>query len=239
MVLQLPALAQDNAVRVLISNGLKGAMEELQPAAERSVGRKLAVQYTSTLGIRKTIEAGEVFDATVIATETVAELIQQGKLAANSRTDLARSELGIGIKAGARKPDIRTVDALKRALKEAKSITYPQDGATRGDIEKDFEKMGIAADLKSKIILAPSSGAATESVAAGKATFVITLFSEIVPIHGVEILGALPGEYQTDVKFSGAVSATAKNAEAGRALLAFLKGPTAAAVFKAKGLEPR
>jgi molybdate transport system substrate-binding protein len=239
IALQFPASAQDNAVRVLVSNGMKGAMEDLQPAAERAVGRKLVVEFTSTLGVRKRIEAGEMFDATVITTEAVGELIKQGKLAANSRMEIARSELGIGIKAGAPKPDIRTVETLKRALREAKSITYPQDGATRGDIEKAFEKMGIAADVKSKIILAPSSGAATESVAAGKATFVITLFSEIVPIHGVEILGALPGEYHTDVKFAGAISATTKNAQAGKALLAFLKSPAAAAVFQAKGLEPR
>jgi molybdate transport system substrate-binding protein len=233
------AAAQESAVRVLVSNGLKGAMEELQPQAERAIGRPLSVQYNSTLSVKKKIEEGEMFDATVITTEVVGDLVKEGKLAANSRTELARSELGIGIKAGAAKPDIHTVEALKRALKEAKSITYPQDGASRGYIDMMFVRLGIAADLKPKIVLAPGSGPATESVAAGKATFVITLFSEIVPIKGVEILGPLPGEYQSDIKFAAAVSATAKNAEAGKALIAFLKSPKAAAVLKAKGLEPR
>jgi len=89
-----------------------------------------------------------VFDATLITTEAVAELIKQGKLAAGSRTELARSELGIGIKAGIPKPDIHTVDALKRALREARVITYPQDGASRSYIDMMFERLGIAADVK-------------------------------------------------------------------------------------------
>jgi len=233
------AAAQDKAVRVLVSNGLKGAMEELQPLAEKAIGRPLSVQYNSTLKVKQSIEAGEAFDATLITTEAVADLIKQGKIAAASRTELARSELGIGIKSGAAKPDIKTVDALKRALKEAKVITYPQDGATRGYIDKMWERLGIAADVKPKIVLAPSSGAASQSVADGKATFVITLFSEIVPTKGVDILGPLPGEYGTDVKFAAGVSATAKNAEAGKALIAFLKSPKAATVLKAKGLDPR
>jgi molybdate transport system substrate-binding protein len=239
IVLCASAFGQDNAVRVLVSNGLKGAMEELQPQAEHAIGRPLSVQYNSTLMVKKKIEAGEVFDVTLITTEAVADLIKQGKLAASSRTELARSELGIGIKAGTPKPDIRSVDALKRALREAKVITYPQDGASRGYIDMMFVRLGIASEVKPKIVLAPSSGAASESVAAGKATYVITLFSEIVPTKGVDILGPLPGEYQSDIKFAAGISATAKNAEGGKALIAFLKSPKAAVVLKAKGLEPR
>lgn len=234
-----PEASAQQAVRVLVSNGLKGAMEELQPQAERAIGRPLAIQYNSTLKVKKAIEAGETFDATLITTEAVADLIKQGKLAPNSRTELARSQLGIGIRAGVPKPDIHTVDALKQALLAAKIITYPQDGASRGYIDMMFQRLGIAAELKSKIVLAPSSGAASESVAMGKATFVITLFSEIVPTKGVDILGPLPGEYQSDIKFAAGISATAKNAEGAKALIAFLKGPKAGAVLKAKGLEPR
>ena len=230
---------QHDAVRVLVSNGLKGAMEELLPEAQRAVGRPLSVEYNSTLSVRKKIEAGEAFDATLITTEAVSDLVRQGKVTANSRTELARSELGIGIKTGAPKPNIKTVEGLKRALREVKVITYPQDGASRGYIEMMFEKLGIASEVKPKVVLAPGSGPATESVAAGKANFVITLFSEIVPITGVEILGPLPGEYQSDIKFAAGVSSSAMNPEPAKALIAFLKAPKAAAVLKAKGLEPR
>jgi molybdate transport system substrate-binding protein len=230
--------AQGTEVRVLVSNGMKAAMEELQPQCERAVGHPLALQFHSTAAVKKQIEAGEGFDVAIITVEAIDDLIREGKIAAGTRAALVRSELGIGIRAGAAKPDIHTPEALKRTLREAKSITYPEDGASRGYIEKMFERMGIAADVKPKIILAQGSGPATESVAAGKAALVITLFSEIVPIHGVEILGPLPGEFHYDIRFTAAASATAKNADAAKALIGFLAGPKAVPTFKAKGLEP-
>jgi molybdate transport system substrate-binding protein len=227
------------AVRVLVSNGMKAALEDLQPRSERAIGQPLAFQFNSTASLKKKIEAGEGFDVAIITTEAIGDLIKQGKLAGGSRADLGRSELGIGIRSGAAKPDIHTPEALKRTLREAKSITYPQDGASRAYIEKMFERMGIAADVKPKIILANGSGPATESVAAGKAALVITLFSEIVPIHGVEILGPLPGEFRYDIRFAAAASAATANGKAAKALIAFLAGPEAAPAFKAKGIEPR
>ena len=231
--------SQNSALRLLVSNGMKGSMEELQPQIEKAIGRSLAIQFSSTASLKKRIEMGEAFDVSIITTEAIDDLIKQGKLTGASRADVGRSELGIGIRAGAPRPDIRTPAALKTALQESKSITYPQDGASRGSIEKMFERMGITADVKPKIILAPGSGPATESVAAGNAAMVITLFSEIVPIRGVEILGPLPGEYRTDIRFAAATSATSKNAEAAKALIAFVSGAEAAPVLKAKGIERR
>ena len=231
--------SQNNALRVLSSNGLKGSMEALQPESEKAIGRSLAIQFGSTASLKKRIEMGEPFDVTIITTDAISDLINQGKLTSASRADVGRSELGIGIRTGAARPDIRTPAALKKALQETQSITYPQDGASRGTIERMFERMGITADVKPKIILAPGSGPATESVAAGKAAMVITLFSEIVPIHGVDVLGALPGEYQSDIRFGAATSAASKHAEAAKALIAFLSGPKAAPILKSKGIEPR
>jgi molybdate transport system substrate-binding protein len=233
------AAAQGTPVRVLVSNGMKAAMEELQPQCERAIGHPLELQFNSTAGVKKRIEAGEGFDVTVITTEAIDDLIKHGKLASGTRADVARSELGIGIRAGSAKPDIHTQEALKQTLKEAKSITYPQDGASRGYIEKMFERMGIAADVMPRVILAQGAGPATESVATGKAAMVITLFSEIVPIHGVEILGPLPGKLRYAIRFGAAASVTAKKSEGAQAVIGFLVGPEAARTFKTKGLEPR
>jgi ABC-type molybdate transport system substrate-binding protein len=112
LALPLPQHAEGGGVpvRVLVSNGMKAAMEELQPQCERAIGHPLAVQYNSTLSVRKMIEAGQGFDVTLITTEAIDDLIKQGKLSASSRVALARSELGIGIKSGVPKPDIKTVD---------------------------------------------------------------------------------------------------------------------------------
>ena len=130
-----PAVAQNtlqnNALRVLVSNGMKGSMEAVQPQCEKAVGRPLAIQFSSTASLKKRIELGEAFDVTIITTEAIGDLITQGKLTDASRTDVGRSELGIGIRSGAPKPDIRTPEALKKTLQEAKSITYPQAGASR------------------------------------------------------------------------------------------------------------
>src|SRR5262245_36550085 len=229
-------LLQPAAVHVLVSNGMKGSIEELRPQIEKAIGRPLAIEFGSTASLKKRIETGEAFDLTIITTEAIDDLIAKGKLTRASRADVGRSELGIGIRAGAPRPDIRTPAALRKALQEAASVTYPQDGASRGTIEKMFERMGIGVEMKPKVILAPGSGAATESVAHGRAAMVITLFSEIVPTKGVEILGPLPGEYRSDIRFAAATSAASPNAEIGKALIAFLVGPGAAPVLKAKGI---
>ena len=233
------AAAQGTPVRVLVSNGMKAALEELQPQCERTIGHPLALQFNSTAGVKKKIEAGEVFDVTIISSEAIGDLIREGKLASASRAEVAHSTLGIGIRAGAVKPDIHTTDALKQTLQQAKSITYPQDGASRPYIEKMFERLGISADVMPKIILAEGSGPATESVASGRAAMVITLFSEIVSVHGVEILGSLPGRFHYDIHFGAAASVAAKDMPGAQALIGFLVGPEAARTFKTKGLEPR
>ena len=233
------AAAQGIPVRVLVSNGMKAAMVELQPQCERTIGHRLELQFNPTASVKKKIEEGERFDVTIISMEAIDDLIKQGKLASVSRANLARSELGIGIRAGSAKPDIHTPEALKQTLRQAPSITYPRDGATRGNIEKMFEQLKITPDVAPKIILAPGSGAATESVAAGKATLVITLFSEIVPVHGLEVLGPLPGRFRYQLPFGAAASVAAKDMPGAQALIGFLVGPDAARVFKTKGLEPR
>jgi len=232
-----PAAAQDNALHLLVSNGMKGSMEALQGQCEEEVGRRLAIQFGSTASLKRRIEAGEAFDVTIITIEAIDDLIMKALLTSATRMAVGRSELGVGIRAGASKPDIRSVATFRQALRQAPSITYPQDGASRGYIEQMFGRLGIADDVKSKIILAPGSGPATDSVAAGKAAMVLTLFSEIVPAHGVEILGPFPGEYQSDIRFGAAASAQSTQADAATALIAFLAGPKVTAVLKAKGID--
>ena len=119
--------AQGAPVTVLVSNGMKAAIEELQPQCERAIARPLALQFNSTASVKKKIEAGEGFDVAIITSEAIDDLIKEGKIAAGTHAELVRSELGIGIRAGASKPDIRTAEALKRTLRDAKSITYPEE----------------------------------------------------------------------------------------------------------------
>ena len=233
-----PAVAQSGALRLLVSNGMKGSLEALEFRRRRPlVAAVHRVQLHGRPEKRK-IAAGEAFDATIITVEAIDEAI--APTPRRRITDGGRPlPTRIGIRSGAPERDIRTPEALKQSLLAAKSITFPQDGASRGYLEEMFERLGVAAQLKPKIILAPGSGPATESVARGDAAMVLTLFSEIVTISGVEVLGPLPGAYRFDIRFAAAASAKSPNEAAAKALIAFLTSPAAAPVLKAKGIEPK
>lgn len=143
----------------------------------------------------------------------------------------------MGIRKGAKKPDIRTADTFKRTLLDAKAITYAGDGASRATLERSFERMGIADQLKRKTILEQGSTRATARVASGDADLVLTLVSEILPAPGVELLGPIPAEFQTYVGFAAGASAKPGNSPGAASIIQFLSGPAVAPVLKAKGME--
>src|SRR5204862_5568104 len=146
----------------------------------------LAMQFNTTVSLRQRIAAGESFDVAILTAEAIDALIKEGKIVARSRADVGSVGIGVGVRAGAAKPDIRTVDAMKRTLLNAKSITYAQDGASRQYIEKMVNELGIAESVKPKTLLRQGSDASNASVASGEAELVITLTSEIMPAPGVE-----------------------------------------------------
>jgi molybdate transport system substrate-binding protein len=237
-VLSLPATAQNAPIRVFASNGVKAVIEELKPQCERAIGHPLTIQFASTTDLLKKIDAGEPFDLTMLTAEAIDQLIKSGRVASKA-VPLARSGVGVGIRTGAPKPEFGTPEAMKRTLLKAKSVTYAEDGASRGFVEKMEERLGIASEIKAKTILTHGSGAATANVADGKAEIVLTLASEILPVHGIELAGPLPEALQGYINFAAGIGANAKNAEAAKAMIQFLTGPSAAPVYKAKGMEAR
>ena len=230
--------AQAPAVRVLASNGVQGALNEIIPQCERSIGQPLSVEFGTTASIKPRIENGEAFDFTILTSEAIDALIKDGKVAADSRASVARVGIGIGIRAGAAKPDVSTPEALKKALLSAKSITYAAAGASRPPTDKMLAEMGIGDALKSKTLLLAGAEETSAAVRDGKAEILITLISEIVSAKGLELAGPLPKEFQTYVAFAAGVSPKAKNAAAAKSAIKFLTGAKAAAAYKAKGMEP-
>ena len=226
------------AVRIVASNGVQGALNELIPQCERAIGHPLTVEFSTTASIKPRIEGGESFDVTFLTSDAIDVLIKEGKLTADSRASAARVGIGVGIRAGAAKPDVSTAEALKKTLLNAQSITYAQAGASRPVIDKMLGSMGIADALKSKTLLLPGAEETTAAVVGGKADLLLTLISEIVSAKGMELDGPLPKEFQTYVAFAAGVSPNAKNAEAAKAAVKFLTGPKAAATYKAKGMKP-
>jgi molybdate transport system substrate-binding protein len=223
-------------IRVMASNGVRSAIEELRPQCERATGRSFALQFGSTAGLKQKIDGGEAFDAAIMTTPAIDELVKQGK-ASGPAARIARAGIGVGIRSGSVKPDVRNPDAIKQALLNAKSITYVQDGASRVHIEKMIADLGITDRVKPKTMLAPGIEQSIADVASGKAELWITLMSEILPAKGVELIGPIPQKFQNYVNFSAAASSKGSNAAAAKALIACVTAPAADAIFKAKGLE--
>ena len=227
--------AQGHGVRVLISNGFKAVFDDLVPACEKSIGQKVTTQSGTSTSLIEKVNAGEPFDVAIMTTEAMESLGKTGKVA--TRTPLGRSGIGIGGRAGAKKPDIGNAEALKKTFLAAKSVTYAGDGASRPHIDKMMMTLGIADAMTKKTLLEQGSVRAAAKVANGEAELLITLISEILPSPGVELVGPLPMQFQNYVSFAGATGAKSDNAAAGKSLISCLSGPNVAATLKAKGME--
>jgi molybdate transport system substrate-binding protein len=237
LLLTHDATSQAAGVRVLASNGVKAVLEEIRPKAERAIGHPLTIQFNSSAAQTQRIEAGEAFDVAILTSDVLDDLIKSGKIARATRAGLARTGIGVGVRKGTAKPDIRTPEAIKQTLVNAGSLTYAQDGASRPFIVKMLESLGIAENVRVKTQLFQGSDKSTASVAKGESEIVITLISEILPVQGIELVGPLPAQFQNYVSFAAGIPPNSANAEAGRTLIEFLKGPATAKMFKAKGME--
>jgi molybdate transport system substrate-binding protein len=229
--------AQSRPVRLLASNGVRPAVQALTPSTEGAITRPLSAQFNTTRDLRQKIEAGEPFDVAILTAEAIDSLIKSGKITAGGRAGLGSVPIGVGVRVGGTKPDIRTAESVKQMLLSVKSITYAADGASRPFIEKMFDDLRIAGDVKSTVMLRQGSDASMAAVAAGHAEVVITLVSEIMQAPGIQLVGPLPERFQGYVRFAAGVSATAQNREAANALIQFLTSPKAAPTFKAKGIQ--
>src|SRR5438093_7423052 len=185
LVLTQAFTAQTTQLRVLASNGMKAVIEEIRPRLEREAGRPLAIEFNTSVAIRQRIERGDAFDVAILTTEVIDELAKAGKIASGSIANLGRSGIGFGVRAGAAKPDVRTPEAVKRTLLNAKSLTWVTAGASRVHIDRMNEALGIASDTKSKTVLTQTVDESLAIVAEGKTEMIVTLTSEILPEKGV------------------------------------------------------
>jgi molybdate transport system substrate-binding protein len=237
-LVMLQARASNAAeIKVLSSVGIKAVVDELAPRFEAASKHKVAVTYDLAANLKRQIESGEPFDVTILTPAMLDDLIKQGKVAGDTRNVIARTGLAVMIRSGARKPDIGTVDAFKRALLDAKSITYAKEGASGVAFVGIIDRLGIADALKPKTKLAATGDAINESVVSGTVEFGILPISEILPVRGAELLAPFPADVQSYIVMAGGVSATAGQAGAAKDFLKFLMSPGVVSVIKAKGME--
>lgn len=230
-----PAGAQ--TLVVLSSNGVRAPVEDLTMQCTRAAGRPVAISYGTSASIRQRVTGGEAVDAVLATADVVGELAKAGHLDASSSAQLGRAGIGVGARAGAPRPKIGSAAELKQALLNARSVTYAADGASRPHIERMFEQLGIAAEMKGKAMLEQGSTRAAEKVVAGDAEILLTLVSEILPVEGLELLGPVPAEFQSYISFAGAVDAHAASRDAARAFIDCVAAPAATTTFTAKGIE--
>ncbi len=227
----------ENVVRLLSTLALMGAVRGLAGRYQAELGTRIDADFAPTLGLLDRLRGGEASDVVILTREGLDELTGEGTVVADSRVDLARSYVGIAVKAGADHPDIATESALRATLLGARSVAYSRIGASGIFFAQLIERMGIASEINAKARIIPS-GFTAERLVTGDADLAVQQISELKQVAGVEIVGPIPLHMQSPAVFSAGRLAASKRVVQADELLKYLASPEAATVLRASGLEP-
>jgi molybdate transport system substrate-binding protein len=226
-----------NVVKVLSTLALMGAVRSLSERYEAEFGARIEVDFAPTVALLERLRGGEGADVLILTRQALDELAAKGSVAADSRVDLARSYVGVAVKAGAPCPDIATGTALRAALLGARSVAYSQIGASGIFFAQLIERMGIASEVNTRARIVPS-GLTAELLTTGEADLAVQQISELKLVPGVDIVGPIPVELQSPMVFSaGRMAVSERPVEADR-LLKFLTSAEVAPALRGSGLEP-
>jgi molybdate transport system substrate-binding protein len=237
VILAQPVIAHAAEIKVFTTRAIATVLHKVGPDFERATGHELNVTTDIAIRMVRRIQAGEPFDCLVAAPGQIDALIKDGKIVAETRTDLARSGIGVQVRAGARKPDISSVEAFKQALLDAKSIAYLKEGQSGVYLSGLMERLGIAEAIRSKVTR-PDTDIVSQLVARGDVELGMVVITQILTSPGVELVGPLPPEIQSYITFAAGVSTSSSVPGAAKDLLRFLTGPSAIAVIRSQGMEP-
>jgi molybdate transport system substrate-binding protein len=211
-------------------------LNELAARYERDTKQKIATEAAGGVDVAKRVQNGEAVDLVVLASNAIDKLIADGKVLAGSRVDLVQSGVAIAVRAGARKPDLSSEEAVKRAVLEARTLSY-STGPSGVYLEKMFARWGILDEIRSHIVVPPPGKPVGSLVADGAVELGFQQLSELINLAGIEVVGPLPPAIQTITIFSGGVAAVCTQPEAARAVLRFMASPAAADAKKRHGME--
>jgi molybdate transport system substrate-binding protein len=225
-----------NVVRLLSTLALRGALVQLAEQYQAAKGVTLDADYAPTVGLLKRLRDGEKADVLILTREGLDELVAEGVVGAASKIDLARSYVGLAVKAGAPHPDISTEAALVSALLAARSVAYSKIGASGIYFAELIQRLGIAAEINAKATI--TAGFTAERLMSGEADIAVQQLSELKQVAGVELVGPIPLSLQTAAIFTGGRMASSENADQADALLAYLASSEVAPMLRESGLEP-
>src|SRR5262245_61416960 len=224
-------------LKIFTNRAIWTILNEVGPDFERSSGYKLTVTNEFAQTLARRIEDGENVDIFVGAPAPLIDrLVKNGKVVADTRVPIARSGIGVQVRAGAPKPDISTMDAFKQALLKAKSIAYLQTGASGVYLSGVLDRLGISEAIKDKLTR-PEEDIVSELVASGKVELGMVVITQILTSPGVELVGPIPKEIQFYVNWFSGVTTSSKSPDAARGLLKFLTSPAVEPVLKKQGME--
>ena len=234
-----PSAVRADEIKVISANGLRDVLADVTPAFERATGHRLATAITETGEIRQRILGGAHYDVIVLPEATADDLARQGHVAPASMIPVIRVDFGLAVRAGAPRPDTSSPAAFKQALLAAKSIliTDPTTGGISGvHFMSVLERLGIAEEMKGRLVPHRGGGFHAERVVRGEAELAVQAAHEIRCISGAEFV-PYPEEFRRRVVFI-AGTGTRDVASGAAALLTFLRGPETAAAIKARCLAP-
>lgn len=211
-------------------------LKELAARFQRATSNEVVTEAAGGVDVAKRVRGGEAADVVVLAKDVIDKLIAEGKLLTGSRVDLVNSGVSIAVRAGARRPDISSEDAVKRAVLAAKSVSY-STGPSGTHLEKTFERWGILADIRSRIQVPPPGVPVGSLVASGAVELGFQQLSELKNLAGIDVLGPLPPAIQTITTFSGGISGISSQPEIARALLVYMAAPSAAELKQQHGMD--
>jgi molybdate transport system substrate-binding protein len=240
LVLASSSVAQNQKeISVLASVLFKPALDKVIPGFESKTGYKVNFMWGTGVTARERVASGEIFDVSIVFAPFT-EALASGQVVVNSAKTLAGIKLSVTVRQGAPKPDISSIEAVKRTLLAAKSVTYvdPARGTIGQNAMATLQRLGLVEQLRSKTILATGGGNAQELVAKGAVEINLGPYfnDELVP--GVERVGALPRDVSTPTAIVGLIGIHAKDPGGSKALLDYLSSPEANAVYKQIGMEP-
>jgi molybdate transport system substrate-binding protein len=227
-------MAVPPAVVVLSSLALKGVLEKFKPAFEQAIAARLDLRFDATQAILTQLRAGSGADLLVLTAEAMEELRKSGQVMQVRK--LGSSGVGIAVRAGAPRPDISSVEALKRSLVSAGSVAHSKVGASGIYFAELLERLEIAGRLKKRVVV--EKGPVGLVVATGDAEIGVQQLCELAPVPGIEIVGPLPEPVQRLTHFSAGIPANAANPKGALALMELLRSDAARAGMVEGGMQP-